>query len=125
MIRRPPRSTRTDTLFPYTTLFRSIRAARQFPGSADRGPGDPDHHGNDQLRHVARRRLGHSDEPRRAVLRPALRRRGHHRPACAATHPLAAPSLRPPAPTRPPFVELGRASSSSSVFLYFYFSFFS
>src|SRR3546814_19712964 len=32
MIRRPPRSTRTDTLFPYTTLFRSQRrrkAARQ------------------------------------------------------------------------------------------------
>src|SRR3546814_3593801 len=27
MIRRPPRSTRTDTLFPYTTLFRSCRAA--------------------------------------------------------------------------------------------------
>src|SRR3546814_18795746 len=26
MIRRPPRSTRTDTLFPYTTLFRSERA---------------------------------------------------------------------------------------------------
>src|SRR3546814_5638316 len=26
MIRRPPRSTRTDTLFPYTTLFRSSRA---------------------------------------------------------------------------------------------------
>src|SRR3546814_12595634 len=24
MIRRPPRSTRTDTLFPYTTLFRSL-----------------------------------------------------------------------------------------------------
>src|SRR3546814_1412470 len=30
MIRRPPRSTRTDTLFPYTTLFRS-------PPSADQG----------------------------------------------------------------------------------------
>src|SRR3546814_15072924 len=28
MIRRPPRSTRTDTLFPYTTLFRS-RVARE------------------------------------------------------------------------------------------------
>src|SRR3546814_18450130 len=28
MIRRPPRSTRTDTLFPYTTLFRSIVADR-------------------------------------------------------------------------------------------------
>src|SRR3546814_4687892 len=27
MIRRPPRSTRTDTLFPYTTLFRSAGAA--------------------------------------------------------------------------------------------------
>src|SRR3546814_12233930 len=29
MIRRPPRSTRTDTLFPYTTLFRSARRALQ------------------------------------------------------------------------------------------------
>src|SRR3546814_5968612 len=28
MIRRPPRSTRTDTLFPYTTLFRSISGVR-------------------------------------------------------------------------------------------------
>src|SRR3546814_5160377 len=33
MIRRPPRSTRTDTLFPYTTLFRSHRAPKtvEFP----------------------------------------------------------------------------------------------
>src|SRR3546814_10888078 len=34
MIRRPPRSTRTDTLFPYTTLFRSrcrARRGRVFP----------------------------------------------------------------------------------------------
>src|SRR3546814_13782618 len=30
MIRRPPRSTRTDTLFPYTTLFRSDQAYRGF-----------------------------------------------------------------------------------------------
>src|SRR3546814_10786413 len=29
MIRRPPRSTRTDTLFPYTTLFRSLRRLRR------------------------------------------------------------------------------------------------
>src|SRR3546814_2645298 len=29
MIRRPPRSTRTDTLFPYTTLFRSDRAGNR------------------------------------------------------------------------------------------------
>src|SRR3546814_18819756 len=33
MIRRPPRSTRTDTLFPYTTLFRSPRCGRH-AGSA-------------------------------------------------------------------------------------------
>src|SRR3546814_5750854 len=31
MIRRPPRSTRTDTLFPYTTLFRSRPAVRHAP----------------------------------------------------------------------------------------------
>src|SRR3546814_19743934 len=29
MIRRPPRSTRTDTLFPYTTLFRSVARAER------------------------------------------------------------------------------------------------
>src|SRR3546814_4335889 len=35
MIRRPPRSTRTDTLFPYTTLFRSGPAQHQlrYPGT--------------------------------------------------------------------------------------------
>src|SRR3546814_2422467 len=31
MIRRPPRSTRTDTLFPYTTLFRSMKRERLLP----------------------------------------------------------------------------------------------
>src|SRR3546814_5147694 len=31
MIRRPPRSTRTDTLFPYTTLFRSLKTNQQIP----------------------------------------------------------------------------------------------
>src|SRR3546814_13695777 len=34
MIRRPPRSTRTDTLFPYTTLFRSRRRLPAFGGVA-------------------------------------------------------------------------------------------
>src|SRR3546814_8627432 len=38
MIRRPPRSTRTDTLFPYTTLFRSARAARPPPATASGFP---------------------------------------------------------------------------------------
>src|SRR3546814_19039674 len=36
MIRRPPRSTRTDTLFPYTTLFRSCRGRAREAG--DRQP---------------------------------------------------------------------------------------
>src|SRR3546814_5428701 len=49
MIRRPPRSTRTDTLFPYTTLFRSrpqlfvrchsLRDAQRAFRSYPRGPG--------------------------------------------------------------------------------------
>src|SRR3546814_16348765 len=51
MIRRPPRSTRTDTLFPYTTLFRSRRGGRAAKGrdppdqgSADRrGPRSEEH----------------------------------------------------------------------------------
>src|SRR3546814_7548251 len=37
MLRRPPRSTRTDTLFPYTTLFRSGRQ----PDRVDHGGGRP------------------------------------------------------------------------------------
>src|SRR3546814_16601865 len=39
MIRRPPRSTRTDTLFPYTTLFRSrsVRLGREQRGRRKRG----------------------------------------------------------------------------------------
>src|SRR3546814_1890040 len=56
MIRRPPRSTRTDTLFPYTTLVRSAAAPRsrrpaaapcaggappELPGPALRGAGAP------------------------------------------------------------------------------------
>src|SRR3546814_15748752 len=43
MIRRPPRSTRTDTLFPYTTLFRSPAAAMSRPAGGNRrlvGPSD-------------------------------------------------------------------------------------
>src|SRR3546814_10022978 len=32
MVRRPPRSTRTDTLFPYTTLFRSLLIVRARSG---------------------------------------------------------------------------------------------
>src|SRR3546814_8026752 len=51
MIRRPPRSTRTDTLFPYTTLFRSPRL-RTRSLHAGRDPRDPRLDG--QLRRLRR-----------------------------------------------------------------------
>src|SRR3546814_15751017 len=55
MIRRPPRSTRTDTLFPYTTLFRSLALlARQQPRQFGR-------HIVEQLAGQAFRRL--ADQP--------------------------------------------------------------
>src|SRR3546814_6416605 len=38
MIRRPPRSTRTDTLFPYTTLFRSTACEASGGGAATVAP---------------------------------------------------------------------------------------
>src|SRR3546814_8251528 len=76
MIRRPPRSTRTDTLFPYTTLFRSRRVkvanegytfgieafarARQF--SVDDIPGRQRRDGN-QERWDGRERGGPSAPP--------------------------------------------------------------
>src|SRR3546814_3145221 len=45
MIRRPPRSTRTDTLFPYTTLFRSVHLPnarlRAYPGEEGAKAGAP------------------------------------------------------------------------------------
>src|SRR3546814_13925321 len=39
MIRRPPRSTRTYTLFPYTTLFRSAGVLRRRPAAQHHGQG--------------------------------------------------------------------------------------
>src|SRR3546814_14118662 len=47
MIRRPPRSTRTDTLFPYTTLFRSVvienkPGASAMIGASDVARAEPD-----------------------------------------------------------------------------------
>src|SRR3546814_5350735 len=78
MIRRPPRSTRTDTLCPYTTLFRSER-----PRSGDQGI--------DPAERVPRRRSAHvaqsqhpthdHDPPRRD--RSAGRPQGSHSRALA------------------------------------------
>src|SRR3546814_16040937 len=62
MIRRPPRSTRTDTLFPYTTLFRSHRplelvhevVAGRDRNAADRRAGDDEAEGMDRVARVGR-----------------------------------------------------------------------
>src|SRR3546814_6361899 len=77
MIRRPPRSTRTDTLFPYTTLFRSRFAALRDPAEFARvGVGEWGHSlawpsgvelGADMLRHeteLAQARKGSWDDLR-------------------------------------------------------------
>src|SRR3546814_2166154 len=80
-VRRPPRSTRTDTLFPYTTLFRS-----DDPADAR---GEHPHHRGRQRRHAEAQRLGrtehrvgtqpHRIEPdERGAVPPALGRSEEH-----------------------------------------------
>src|SRR3546814_1286568 len=49
MIRRPPRSTRTDTLFPYTTLFRSSSLPFPLPRPRIRASNDMTHDDNPPL----------------------------------------------------------------------------
>src|SRR3546814_13863568 len=79
MIQRPPRSTRTDTLFPYTTLFRSTADLRNRPDDGDDPHGrrrldeTPDvsllHAGGKAQRHAnPRRQAGRRRRP--AALRP-------------------------------------------------------
>src|SRR3546814_20345853 len=91
MIRRPPRSTRTDTLFPYTTLFRSENAIHDLVGAEN-----PISHRNrafgDGVEQYERRRLVTRDAHARALARiddiiwkiaarPAVNRNHHHRHA--------------------------------------------
>src|SRR3546814_20742453 len=89
MIRRPPRSTRTDTLFPYTTLFRSTACAvdagrsRQVPGRRlSDGPGldrrQPPDRGCDLRAGAARTdpRLHGRDGGQHTAIRASERRAG-------------------------------------------------
>src|SRR3546814_17571533 len=96
MIRRPPRSTRTDTLFPYTTLFRSDPPQRRrsaFDHSTRRRPRRYGRHRHaaalegDAARRIALPRRPAAGRERADVLdppaprprqaAPGLRRRGH------------------------------------------------
>src|SRR3546814_11027379 len=95
MIRRPPRSTRTDTLFPYTTLFRSSagRADRRsgaaargrIGGAAGRRPGLPAAGGGPRFPPPVPAGVGAGGAacPATAVGRPG-RRRHRRGPFCAS-----------------------------------------
>src|SRR3546814_16984493 len=113
MIRRPPRSTRTDTLFPYTTLFRSDLEdfAARFPEIAVRpdrfvvdgrtftsGGASPTF---DLMLHLIRSRFGYP-----LALAVASVFVYDEAPAATDAQPLV--SLGPPARSEPP--RIGRAS---------------
>src|SRR3546814_3996353 len=78
MIRRPPRSTRTDTPFPYTTLFRS-QALRNAAGKEHLGKnGQGLHHGIDQAKHLGLagtvgEMFGHRSEEHTSELQSLMR----------------------------------------------------
>src|SRR3546814_4216984 len=69
MIRRPPRSTRTDTLFPYTTLFRSAGRRPEAKGNQLYPRGGLCRRGDEARPHRPDRRCGSSDRYR--AFRPA------------------------------------------------------
>src|SRR3546814_21108872 len=117
MIRRPPRSTRTDTLFPYTTLFRSgvggrpaapaHHLDRAFPGLPDRHAGAV--HGDAA---AGRRRIGADRDDLRKPLHARARTGPHgggprpqrppgRGPRGRPAGPRASPGARP-APLQPP-----------------------
>src|SRR3546814_18959643 len=106
MLRLPPRSTRTDTLFPYTTLFRSIRHVLLDSRGRDFGVdgGKPDRAADDQDKQ------GDEDRGKR---RPAPPGRGesvtHAAPFAPARRSLYSPGGMPTALPRidPPTVLVG------------------
>src|SRR3546814_16749272 len=74
MIRRPPRSTRTDTLFPYTTLFRSPAVA---PRPAPKAPPPPRPSAQNSLmsrQELQAKLLREAEEARMTALEDARRR---------------------------------------------------
>src|SRR3546814_8173415 len=105
MIRRPPRSTRTDTLFPYTTLFRSLEIDVGPGGDVGLGGRPADAAGGRRL--IARLVVGFLGSAR------AFRHRSSFHAAFGGT--LAQAPQRPPEATFtrfhmfPAFPKIGRA----------------
>src|SRR3546814_11384030 len=93
MIRRPPRSTRTDTLFPYTTLFRSTRVLAKRAAQAD----DPITSCKGRQRILKDRRIG---RPRTRQFRHAAKLDAADRGLHLQHSPIGADALMHPAETR-------------------------
>src|SRR3546814_16032601 len=115
MIRRPPRSTRTDTLFPYTTLFRSTNgpacSARQGPRAAGSRSGDRTEPTNRPAAPGARRR---SADPRPSPV--ADRKLPQSTPPFHPATITAARHTHPPSPTRnPPQASLPRTTLQTPI----------
>src|SRR3546814_19246162 len=90
MIRRPPRSTRTDTLFPYTTLFRAVHATPASARPVRRGRHRPVHPRRRARRTPSRTGRCASPGPTAAATgRPEPRTTTHSWP-CPARRPCAA-----------------------------------
>src|SRR3546814_3807046 len=100
MIRRPPRSTRTDTLFPYTTLFRSDQN-RESGGELDHleireeQPGDDRGGGDGHQRRQGGIAKHYGDEKPKQAARGAQRQCEREQHAEGGRHALAAPEAQP------------------------------
>src|SRR3546814_9736643 len=70
MIRRPPRSTRTDTLFPYTTLFRSQRPTQAQQRGAEQGRQERSQRGSRDVGEPGERGEAQPDRHRDEAQRP-------------------------------------------------------
>src|SRR3546814_345066 len=84
MLRRPPRSTRTDTLFPYTTLFRSLGLRRRTVVDGDLVAA--------LLADMARHRVAHHAEADKGSLRHSPDSSGYRNADCRLARILAAPA---------------------------------
>src|SRR3546814_15941141 len=92
MTRRPPRSTRTDTLFPYTTLFRSQNLQRGGPDMHNRLPAHRRHDERREQGGYRRADIARAKDPKsRAspLRRVEARDVGDARSECAARNPYA------------------------------------
>src|SRR3546814_17523354 len=103
MERRPPRSTLTDTLFPYTTLFRAPRRRRALRRAAPRGFGEqpPPTAQPLDLPPARHRGLPRRRHERAAVVAVRERRRARARHRAQLGAPRAVPRRGRPAPVGP------------------------